>query len=76
MLAGAYTCCASGEDVMPCLEVPARLLRKGFGGAAEGTGALPGGGATEGVERPDCEFESCGERRELMSIIETSSLRV
>lgn len=60
---------------MPCL-VPARFLRKGLGGAAvEGTDGLTAG-ATEGVERPDCELESCGERRELMSIIETGFARV
>ena len=57
---------------MPCLVEPGRFFRKGFGGGAE-VGAELGTEeeAAEGVERPDCELASCGERSELMSIIKT-----
>lgn len=48
-----------------------RPLRRGLwtGADADGMEALEEGGILVEVERPDCAFDSCGERSELMSIL-------
>lgn len=63
---GARTCCASGDEVIPPRPPVARPPRRKpfWDGPDDGAEV----GAEPGVERPDWEFDSCGESNELMSI--------
>jgi hypothetical protein len=66
--AGAYTCCARGDEVFPFRLGPDRALWIALWGDGPAAGAAFDVGAGTGVEFPDLGFES-GERSELMSML-------
>lgn len=65
------TCCDKGLEVIPALVEADGPRREFFCGecAVEGADEAVDAAAFPGVELPDCEAESCGERRELISIL-------